>query len=119
MSVTSVATVKFAVEVADPPLVVTATGPVVVPAPMTAVSELPVEVVTPVAAVPFTVTLVALHKLVPVTVISVVAFPVVGVNDVMVGAPLAAQTRGVPRHAAGTFTTVPEVDAEIDHGAVH
>jgi hypothetical protein len=118
--VTSAATVKLDADVAVPLAVVTTTGPVVVPAPTIAVNEPPVEVLIPVAAVPFTVTLVGAHKLVPEMVIKVLAFPAAGVNELIVGAPVAVHTTGVPvKQAAGTFTTVPLADAEIDHGVVH
>lgn len=106
---TNAATVKLAADGAlVPPVLATTTGPVVVPVPTTAVSDAPVEVATLVAGTPLTVTLVTLHRLLPETVIVVVAAPVVGVNELIVGTPVAEHVGGmtVPKHDAGTVTAV-------------
>jgi hypothetical protein len=110
VSVTSGATVKSVVDITVPLDVVTATLPVVVPAATVAVKDVP-EAETPVAATPFTVTLVTLHKFVPDTVMTVVALPAVGVKEVIVGAPTHVV---VPKHESGTVNAVPVVELERD-----
>jgi len=74
-------TVKFVVLVAVPPGVVTLIGPVVVPGAMVRVSW----VTFTVALVPFTATVGAVARLLPMTVTTVPIGPLVGVKEVILG----------------------------------
>lgn len=103
-------TVKSVADVAvGLPLVVIATFPApVVPEATTAVSEVPVPVITLVAAIPLIVTVAPAQRFVPLTAIVVPTGPVAGENDAIVGVPehVCGGTT-TPTQAAGTVMSVP------------
>jgi len=97
--------VKEAVLVAVPPGVVTVIVPVA-PLPSVAVSEVPLPMVKEAAAVTPNCTAVAPVKLVPVTVTTTPVAPLIGVNEVMVGAGIKVKAPVLVAVPPGVVTVI-------------